>query len=525
MLALQLDVPIDVNLRKGIPAFTMEFQRGRTRRCLQQNSHSGSIRIVTFTIILASFVFALGDVETVLDHEITRAIETEFWFDEVIDANKIDVETRNGIVTLSGVVDNILTRQRTTKIAETVKGVRAIINDTEVFPLIAISDNDLRGDIEQALREDPVTDSYEVQVDVENGLVTLSGWVDSWQEKELCVTVAKRVRGVRGVNLEISVDYLGERSDQEIKQEIKRRLSYDVRVDDSLVELDVRDGKVELSGSVGSLAEKRLAAADAWVRGVKEVDLDRLEVQWWAREDMRRKTLYLTLSDEEIERAVEDAFHFDPRVKSYHVEVDARAGKVTLTGAVDNLEAKQAAAEDARNTVGVSSVTNHLKVRPLEVFSDEGLKRSVALALIKDPYVEISDIEIDTSNGSVYLSGKVNTSFEKNRAERVAEGVKGTVVVVNNIDYDYVWKWKPDREIRENVKEEIFWDSFVDFEQVEVLVEDGVVTLKGTVDTWTERRVAEANAWQGGAKDVRNQLTAKYQTQGPKPNFWRGVPY
>jgi len=477
-----------------------------------------------FGFLLIPFVYTFAQVEQVLDHEVTQAIETKLWNDEVIDANTIDVETRDGIVTLEGTTDNILTKERVEKIAETIKGVRAVVNEVEVIPLITTTDSELKTSVEKALLDDPATESFEVSVEVRNGLVTLSGTVDSWQERNLCIKVAKGVRGVRGVSSDIDVEYLGQRPDKEIEQEIERRLAYDVRVDDYLIDVDVSNGEVELSGSVGSLAEKRLTAADAWVRGVKDVDSENLDIEWWARDDMRRKELFVTLSDEETERAVRDAFLYDPRVKSYHVEVDANDGRVTLTGTVDNLEAKLAATKDAQNTVGVWSVENHLKVKPLKIPADDDLESRVGLALITDPYVERTDVEIEARDGWVYLSGQVNSSFEKYQAERVAEGVKGTVLVVNNIDSEYTWEWKPDREIKADVEDELYWSLFVDSDQVDVSVEDGVVTLQGTVDTTAEKRQAENGAWEAGAKDVRNKLAAKYQADGPEPDFWRGFP-
>jgi len=65
---------------------------------------------------------------------------------------------------------------------------------------------------------------------------------------------------------------------------------------------------------------------------------------------------------------------------------------------------------------------------------------------------------------------------------------------------------RSDREIREDVRDELWWSPFVDEEQVEVSVEDGTVTLAGTVDTPGEKRAALENAYEGGATWVRNEL-------------------
>ena len=86
--------------------------------------------------------------------------------------------------------------------------------------------------------------------------------------------------------------------------------------------------------------------------------------------------------------------------------------------------------------------------------------------------------------------------------------------VVNNIDFKHKWVWKPDWEIREEVKDQLFWSPFVDEAEVCVTVDDGIVTLTGMVDTYSERQSAEDNAYEGGARDMKNNLTVTYRYYG-----------
>lgn len=458
--------------------------------------------------------------EAVSDSAITSAINTEYWVDSAVPANQIDVSTQEGIVTLSGSAGSILAKERAQAHAEATVGVRAVVNRINVQPAVIRTDKELIRAIEQAWTADPATEDYEVTASAKEGVVTLTGTVDSYAEKGLCATVAKGVSGVKDIENDITVDYKTARSDYEIQQEIEARLKNDVRVDDYLITVNVTEGDVTLSGSIGSLQEKRQAKADAWVAGVKSVNGEELEIRWWAREEMRRKSAYVSRTDEEIEQAVKDAFLYDPRVWSSQPNVEVSYGTVTLTGVVDNLAAKEAAEDDARSTVGVWRVVNHLKVRP-EIPSNDELESRVSAALMRDPYVERYAVSLETYNGWVYLSGKVNTSFEKNQAEDVAQRVKGVVDVVNNIDFDYEWTWKPDWEIREDVKSQFAWSPFVDGDDISVSVDNGVVTLIGTVDTWSERQDAEENAYEGGAKDVQNNLSVAYRYYGPSgPSYY-----
>ncbi|MDA3924079.1 MAG: BON domain-containing protein, partial [Kiritimatiellae bacterium] len=194
------------------------------------------------------------------------------------------------------------------------------------------------------------------------------------------------------------------------------------------------------------------------------------------------------------------------------------------SGIVGNLRAKRAAEQDARNTLGVWRVKNHLKVRPT-IPTNAELENRVAMALLDNPYVERYKIYIDAHTGRVYLSGNVHTSFEKNQAERVTEGVKGVTGVANNLEHDTRWVWKPDWEIREDVKDQLWWSPFVYADDINIAVNDGVVTLSGTVDSWSEHDDAEKNAFQGGAKDVTNNLVVDYRYYGPYGPGYYGSHY
>ena len=467
---------------------------------------------VMLLTMLAGKAYSIPNIEP---KDITSHIETEYWLDHSVPSNGINVSTNEGIVTLTGSVNNLLAKERAQKIAEATVGVRAIINRINVNPIIDLDDSTVENKVENALLNDPATDLYEILVDVKKGNVKLSGTVDSWQEKNLCEIVAKGVKGVTSINNEIDVNYKTNRPDYEIKQEVIERLANDVRVDDALINVDVENEKVKLSGTVGSLQEKNQAIVDSWVGGVNNVVSKDLDIKWWARDEMRRKKLYKSLSDSEVEEAVEDAFVYDPRVLSFDVDVDVNYGTVTLSGIVDNLEAKNSAKETASNTLGVNRVINNIKVRPATILSDNKLVSRVGNAMYNDPYIERFDINISAHGGTVYLSGKVNTSWEKARAKQITEGVQGALYVVNNIDYDYDWTWKPDWEIRQAVKDELFWSPFVDRDDIEIEVDDGVVTLNGKVDTFSERQSATENAYEAGAKDVVNDLTVAYSYYGP----------
>jgi osmotically-inducible protein OsmY len=344
---------------------------------------------------------------------ITWEVMAELIEEESVDSHFIDVGTNKGIVTLTGSVDNLLAKERATKVAETVKGVRSVVNLIEVKPVVT-SDEQIKEDIQRALLSDPVAELYEItSVEVEHGAVTLRGTVDSWQEQRLCMHVAKGIKGVRKVHNEITVELKMNRLDKEIEAEIRRRLRWDVWVDDALIDVEVKDGTVTLRGRVGSASEKSRAFGDALVAGVTTVDHSELSVDWALRDTMRKSGEYIPTSDEEIEKAIVQAFVYDPRVSSGDTHVEVTDGVATLSGVVGSLKAKRAAGDDAESTVGVWRVKNYLRVRPAARPSDEVIAERVEDAFSRDPYLSPREIALSVQNGKVYLYGTVETRSKR----------------------------------------------------------------------------------------------------------------
>jgi osmotically-inducible protein OsmY len=186
-------------------------------------------------------------------------------------------------------------------------------------------------------------------------------------------------------------------------------------------------------------------------------------------------------------------------------------GRLTLTGTVDNLQAKTAAARNAGNTAGVRRVRNLLKVRPPDARDDADIAQSVREWLSWDPYVKTDDLTVSVQNGKVFLRGEVRTRFEKERAGELAARARGAVDVANHLEARRPpATQKSDAELREAIRQEIRWSPYVDLDQVAVKVQDGRVTLAGTVDSWRESHLAEKNAYEAGARSIRNFLDFEY---------------
>ncbi len=460
---------------------------------------------VCFGVVLALSAGAqAAKPESIPDEKIMHAIETELLLDEGVSAHLIDVSVSDGIATLSGTSDNILAQDRAADIAESIKGVRAVVDRMKTSP-VERADDQIRENILQALAIDPATSAMKIDVAVVEGTVRLSGTVGSWAEKDLASSVAKGVKGVTGVTNDITIAYPSRRKDSEIKADVLRQLQHDVRVDDELISIKVKNGAVTLQGTIGSATEKKIAIQNARVHGVASVDAGKLAVEWWARDSLQRKK-QPEVSENEITEAIYDAFRYDPRVSATRPTVNVVADVVTLSGEVTSLGAKYAAENTARNTVGVSMVHNLLRVRPQTMVPDSVIEQSIIKALARDPYLEMRELDVSVLNGKAYLYGRVNSRFEKRQADDVVSRLEHVIDIENNIEVLDDWEHTADQVIRRQIESKLYWSPQVNDQEVNVLVENGIVTLKGSVDSWTERKKAVQEAWDGGARYVKNDL-------------------
>lgn len=455
------------------------------------------------------------------DNDITEAVEFALELDEAVESHLIDVITRDGIVSLSGSVDNILARDRAARVAESIKGVRSVVNNVGVACIIR-DDDVIAADVRTALMYDPVTEEFEIAVDVVDGVVTLKGEVDSWEERRLAEYITKGVKGVRGVENALTVAYDVPRSDSEIKAEVEEKLSLNPYVYEGLIDVEVRSGVVKLTGMVGSAIEKTQAFLDSWVAGVVDVESEQLEVQGWLSDRMKRESRLTVTDDAEIKSAVEAALRYDPRTDEFDIDVEVRDRVVTLSGTVDNLLAKSAAERDARNTTGVADVNNGIKVRLGEAVDTARITENVEEALSRDPILEKYDFTVLTRNQKVYLYGKVHNYCDRQRAAEVASMVFGVVDVENGVEVSSESSAWSDERIKNNIERQLAWSIFVGSSNILVSVNDGVATLSGVVSSWKELKAAVENAFDGGASAVESRLVVgEEEAPGYFPTYHR----
>jgi osmotically-inducible protein OsmY len=451
----------------------------------------------------------------VSDQEIAQAVDRQLMLHPAVSANMIDVTSKDGIVTLKGSVYSIAEERKAVQIAESLVGVRGVINKLEVitpeFP-----DEALQKHVEEALKRHPVTSNYSINVKSQNGNVELTGSVPGNHAKKISQMVAENVLGVKKIDNKLQAKTSEKKSDQQIKDDITRRLRNSAMVDDGLINVTVKNGFVTLQGSVASAIEKTEAIETALVEGVSNVEAKNLKVDVFARNGEMRAGKYEPKTDEELRKALEDALSFDARLVDNIPQVRVKEGIVTLFGTVDNYNSKIAAESTAGNVVGVVSVRNMIKVRPRTPIQDTDLETRVRQAIEHDPHLNKSDIAVNILNGTVILSGTVGNSYYIYRAEDVVAGVAGVTAIENQIEFkngSARAASQRDFQIEQSITESFEWSTQINHDSIQVRVSNGNATLHGKVETWHEKLTAEQLAYDAGAIMVWNNIEVSHSNR------------
>jgi hyperosmotically inducible periplasmic protein len=153
--------------------------------------------------------------------------------------------------------------------------------------------------------------------------------------------------------------------------------------------------------------------------------------------------------------------------------------------------------------------------------SDAGITTKVKAKLAADSTVKASQINVDTKDKVVTLSGKVDSEAAKAQAVALARGTEGVADVVDNLTLTAaepqsadagrsVGQVIDDASITAAVKTKLMADSVAGALKIDVDTKDGVVSLNGPVKNQTEKDTAIRIAREtSGVKDVRDNLVVQ----------------
>ena len=148
--------------------------------------------------------------EQIDDAALLTSVKSALASDPITESGEINVDVNRGIGKLSGFVDTSKEQAQAVQVARSVKGVKEVKNDIAVQTKNestgdAIDDSILTAKVKTALITSPETKAHQINVETKQGVVQMSGFVDSAAAKAAATTVARSVTGVKDVKNELSV--------------------------------------------------------------------------------------------------------------------------------------------------------------------------------------------------------------------------------------------------------------------------------------------------------------------------------
>lgn len=221
------------------------------------------------------------------------------------------------------------------------------------------TDLQIQKDVMDQLEWEPFLNASEIGVAVKNGIVTLSGQVDSFAKKLAAENAAKKISGVKAIaeDIQIGVSPSYKKTDAEIAEAVVNALKWHTAVQEEKIKIKVENGVVRLEGEVEWEYQRSNAKAAvvnlAGVNGVINLIVVKPKV-----------------ASSDVQKRINAAFHRSATIDASKIEAEVSGSKVTLHGTVRSYSEKEDAENAAWNAPGVLTVKNDLQIEVPEYTLD-----------------------------------------------------------------------------------------------------------------------------------------------------------
>jgi osmotically-inducible protein OsmY len=212
------------------------------------------------------------------------------------------------------------------------------------------TDEEIQQDVLAELKWDARIQPNEIGVAVKNGIVVLTGWVDTYLKKWAAEDAALRVAGVKAVANDIEVRLPGQRRDPEIADAARRALELDSSIPANKIQLTLSKGWVTLRGEVDWQFQRE--EAERVIRGIAGVvGITNL------------LTVRPSIGATDLKKKIEEALVRNARLDAEKITVEIQGSKAVLRGSVRSWVERQEAERVAWSAPGITEVENLLTVQ------------------------------------------------------------------------------------------------------------------------------------------------------------------
>lgn len=357
-----------------------------------------AIRAVALSAALSLPAFAADSSSP--DSLITTKAKLGLWTTAGVKSTTVHVDTTDGVVTLYGKVPSDSQKQLAEKTAAQVNGVKSVKNLLQVVPeaaekTVARNDKEVKDAAEKMLKNDAALKDSKLEVkSVDKGVVLLSGEAATMSDHLRAVSSLYRVPGVQRVATEAKAPDRFENADERMTRRDRAAAGGTAKAGEGRVEGKAERAEAKTDDAKNSANDMRITSA--------------VKLKLWTT----------------------------PQVPSTDINVDTDGAEVTLFGMVPTQAIKNTAGDAAARVSGVKRVENQLEVVPTSEKKfveqkDQDITKSLDTAFKdREGY---RDVKYAVRNGTVRLTGRVDSGIEELNAVRLARQVAGVRTVENDL--------------------------------------------------------------------------------------------